>query len=352
MTRLLLAVAAIAFVAVGCGAAENDPNLAAAADRTEATGSGRFEVNGAYEENGTPTSIACTGSADYERRRVTVSCTYEGVREFEAIAIGGDMYLRGDAAFGPGTRDKWVKESGEVDEDTALANLSPQRLLALLRDASSETVRVGEEDVRGEPTVRYRLTVDCESADLDCEDSAAVGVWIAEDGIVRRIAIDDDGGEVSFEFFDFGVDVVIEPPPDDQLVDVPGDLGQGGVTTGDSVNCGQGEAVPISQAKAVSTLHDHGVSVTAGAESCMLTNARGDGGAAVLAREGIVYCLVHRVPPRDAPHAVTRRGADEDGADFALENLECTIITDGPGGTANVARLEEALEEMASSVRS
>jgi hypothetical protein len=39
MTRLLLAVAAIAIVGVGCGAAENDPNLAAAVEKTEAAGS-------------------------------------------------------------------------------------------------------------------------------------------------------------------------------------------------------------------------------------------------------------------------------------------------------------------------
>ena len=46
MTRVLLAVAAFALVAAGCGAADDDPNLAAAAAKTEAAGSSRFEVTG------------------------------------------------------------------------------------------------------------------------------------------------------------------------------------------------------------------------------------------------------------------------------------------------------------------
>jgi hypothetical protein len=46
MTRLLLAVAAIALVATGCGAAENDPTLAGAAAKTEGAGSSRFAIWG------------------------------------------------------------------------------------------------------------------------------------------------------------------------------------------------------------------------------------------------------------------------------------------------------------------
>jgi len=351
MTRLLLAVAAIAFVAVGCGAAENDPNLAAAADRTEATGSGRFEVNGAYEENGTPTSIACTGSADYERRRVTVSCTYEGVREFEAIAIGGDVYLRGDAAFGPGTRDKWVRESGEVDEDTALANLSPQRLLTLLRDASSETARAGEEDVRGEPTVRYRLTVDCDSADLDCADSGAVDVWIADDGIVRRIAIDDDGGQVTFEFFDFGADVDIQAPPEAQVEDLDGSAGSSG--TG---SCGEGPLEPVTVKVAAQALRTHGFSVEAQQPFCAQDVDSYPIVSTVdasqhFADQPSVSCGVTRLKAsgtRKLKIEVHHAGAAKE---LEFENLDCTLYAEGAAKEDAITRLEAAFDDVRAATR-
>ena len=125
MTRLLLAVAALALLAAGCGAAENDPNLAAAAAKNEALGSGRFEAKGTtVAENGEQTPLACSGSADYDGKRVHVRCEYEGRGAFEVIAIRNDFYLRGDG-FGFGG-DKWVRETGTADGDTSLANLSPQ----------------------------------------------------------------------------------------------------------------------------------------------------------------------------------------------------------------------------------
>ena len=74
MTRLLLAVAAIAIVGVGCGAAENDPNLAAAVEKTEAAGSSLIAVDAIETEDGKPVEIRCDGKADYDRKRIHFAC--------------------------------------------------------------------------------------------------------------------------------------------------------------------------------------------------------------------------------------------------------------------------------------
>jgi hypothetical protein len=42
-----------------------------------------------------------------------------------------------------------------------------------------------------------------------------VDVWIDEEGLVRRIALEDGGSPAAVEFFDFGVEVDIEAPPPD-----------------------------------------------------------------------------------------------------------------------------------------
>jgi hypothetical protein len=344
--RLLVGVAVLCLVAAGCGGVESEPNLAQAIERTEAQGSGRIDVVGNQKTNHELVQFDCTGEADYSARRVHVSCDYDDLGRIEAIAIGKDFYLRNHWPAGFASEDKWLKQTGEVDEDTSLANLSPQRLLALLKKASTEIERIGEEDVRGVATVRYRLTVECGSAVLDCEGSAPVDVWIADDGIVRRISLHDDVGGATFEFYDFGVDVDIEPPPADQVAE--GDLlvpGQSTIETSQGVECATGEARPIRQGQAVATLRRHGFSMVDDGQSCMVTNAAGNGGD-VLEREGIVFCSVHAEPPAGAPKTVVRRSTEGADAELALENLECTIFTDSPTGEEKIDRLEAAFDEL------
>jgi pyruvate-formate lyase-activating enzyme len=215
-----------------------------------------------------------------------------------------------------------------------------------LRNATSETERIGEEDVRGEGTVHYRLTVECDGANLECEGSAPVDVWIADDGIVRRIALEDDEGNVTFEFFDFGADVVIEPPSADEVVDEDAlSSGSSGVTLQPSGPCTDDRARPISDAQARNALRRHGFSVAV--DTCgVLTNTIGGNGNDVLAREGIVFCTVQRTPPDGAPETVVRRRVEGADAELVLENLDCTIFTDSPTGEEKIDRLEAAFEEL------
>ena len=352
---LLLAVAATIVFLVGCGAAENDPNLAAAAAaKTEALGSGRFDVTGTLEDGGDVASLSCTGSADYDRKRVHVRCDYEPAGMFEAIAIGHDVYMRGEASFGPGTEDKWEKDTEDVGEDTELSNLSPQHLLSLLREASSETRRVGEEEVRGDATVRYRLTVDCDTAELDCEGSSPVDVWIAEDGVVRRIAIDDDDGEVTFEFFDFGADVDIEAPPADQILDP--DQGLSGFSSAlGATACSGMPGAPITEEEAVRVLRRHGFTVSrqgqqlcnAAFDSTMLSNTASGSPQHVIERQGYLACSVMRLKP-GAGAAKKLVGVQGEGiaAQIDFENVRCTLFAEGPSEAEKVARLQDAFAEL------
>ena len=53
-------------------------------------------------------------------------------------------------------------------------------------------------------------------------------MWIGADELVRRVTVrDGDGTNVELELFDFGADVEIEPPPDDEVAEL-GDLVQEG----------------------------------------------------------------------------------------------------------------------------
>ena len=324
----------------GCGGAANEPSLAEAAERTEAQGTGRFEAHGVQTDDGASTPIACEGEADYSAKRVRIECDYDGDTALDAIAIGSDYYIRG-ALFGTGT-EKWVKMTGEIDDDDALATLSPQKLLRILRDASSETERLGEEDIRGVPTVGYRLTVDCEAALLSCESTAPVEVWIGDDGIVRRIELDDDDGSVTFEFFDFGAEVVIEPPPADDVVDESA-LGSGG-SSSDSGSCAA-DGSPISVDRAARALRAHGFPFERAGSECS---------------GGLVETLSTMTVPDASSltcfvfagieHPGTSTGVDVSGRDLEkverqLQNLQCTLFVER-GADGPIDRLDAAFADL------
>jgi hypothetical protein len=124
----------------------------------------------------------------------------------------------------------------------------PTSGLDALRGAK-EVEDLGREDVRGDRTTHYRVTVDLEQAieaapeesreslrdALAMYDAAEfeMEVWIDDDGRVRRYrqtvdpaaleslptgAVSAGPITVEFEFYDFGADVDVSPPPDDDTV--------------------------------------------------------------------------------------------------------------------------------------
>jgi len=228
MRLALVTVGALAAVLAGCGGVEREPNLAKAVERTEATGSSRLEIRALEMEEG-KTEVKCEGAADYVRKRFRLECEDLAPDEVvEILVIAATMYIRGMENAGLGSSNRWSRLP--LEDDDPIFDFSPEKLLAMLRAASRETERIGEEDVRGESTVRYRLMVNCEEAQLaGCpSDTAPVEVWIDDDGLVRRISVEDGGSTATIEFFDFGVEVDVEPPPADQVLAIdepcePGD---------------------------------------------------------------------------------------------------------------------------------
>jgi hypothetical protein len=258
------------------------------------------------------------------------------------IAIGNTTYVRGELFGFGGDGSKWTKLTAEEGLGT---EFSPQQLLGMLRGASQETRRIGEEDVRGVEAVRYRLEVDCDQTDLvDCDGATnPVDVWIDDDGLVRKISIEDKSVSATVEFYSFGVAVDIQPPPDDQVGD-PAGLRE---------PCGSGFGVPIRLRVALDTLRRHDFSVPGDATCSVGLAAFGNANAAsdALAREGQLYCFVHESAPSGAPVSVRRRGADGADAELALHNLECTILADSPKGEEKIDRLEAAFAELERTVR-
>jgi hypothetical protein len=92
--RWCLGLAVSMLLAAGCGAAEHEPDLAAAVDGTRAQESWRFELRGTQDEGGETVPISCAGEADDVRKRLHISCDHEG-GGFAVRVLDGVRYARG-----------------------------------------------------------------------------------------------------------------------------------------------------------------------------------------------------------------------------------------------------------------
>ena len=157
MTRLLLAVAALVVV-VGCGGVENEPNLAAAIEKTEAAGSSLFEVAATETEDGRTIEIVCTGRPTTSALASQMSCDYGRDGALEAIVVDEATYMRGEILGFAGAGTKWTKfADAEAVRVAALAATAPDD--APCRQSGDQTRRRGGRPRRRDRSLpaRHRL---------------------------------------------------------------------------------------------------------------------------------------------------------------------------------------------------
>jgi hypothetical protein len=318
------AVAALALAAAGCGGVESEPNLAQAAERAEETGSFAFEMAVRETVDGEEVELRCDGAADGVLKRARFTCN----DQYVMLMIDGTTYVDD----GP-TDGKWWKTPAN---DAELDHIDPEKILGVLRAASTKTERVGEEEVREVPTVHYALTVECEAAVefFSCERSTeVVDVWLDEEGLVRRIGVDTPP-PATIEFFDFGEPVEIEPPPPDQVKDVHA-----------PTRCRGGEASPISVDSVLAALRGAGFQARVEEGSCSGTVA------ALVAdwdspSEQLFCYVLTEAPGGTGPPAVVGfsvGGGSEKPQVRKYANVQCALHGEGASADAAIERLDRAI---------
>jgi hypothetical protein len=283
MRRVILLLAA-ALVLPACGGGDSvtaEPVAEAAAKTTEA-GSSRIEFTMEMEGAGESFTMRGDGLFSYSPAKGRMTVDLGDVAELSGVELGdGRMeflfdglvyYMRfpeGAKELGP-LGDKWLKiDLEKVGEKTGVdfsafqqMNQNPAELLQFLRGTSDEIEELGEAEVRGVETTRYRATIDLEEAaeraadagDLPDEmreamkagvermkaqtglETLPVEVWVDDDGLLRRMQMDlsfpveaqEVAMEMTMDLFDFGVDVSVAPPPESQTVDITTLAGGGG----------------------------------------------------------------------------------------------------------------------------
>lgn len=271
MRRTSLLLATVALVLAGCAQQPSAVALVAAAP-TQTTGAGTARMAMTVDTEGGEQALSLTGDGaiDFEGKRGTLTMKMSGMPgapgglTMETRYDGTVFYMKlPEEMTGGQLPTEWVKF--DLTETEGMAGFDqlqqmggdPTQGLEVLRGVSGEVEEVGTEDVRGTSTTHYRATVDLDKAVAEAPERARnsvrqlieqlgtsempVEVWIDEEGRLRRQrqrldlsqatgAAPAQGGTVTttVEYFDFGIDVDVQPPPADQVTDLQELQGAGG----------------------------------------------------------------------------------------------------------------------------
>jgi hypothetical protein len=239
MKRLgLLGAAVAAAVAVAVVSTRGHDSSAAAAVAHAAqkafdSGSSRVEITISSGSR----SFRMDGLIDYRRHR-----GYLTYKLGETIFDGDVTYTKWPTLQRWLPKAKpWLRSTGEEDDPVdpqARSLRDPAALLGFLRSVSTGVERVGPETVDGVATTRYDGTLDLErivqaapadrreelrdELDMIKEDvptTVPFSIWVDEHGVARRVRYEQDGdGTVMIDFVDFGVPVVLDLPPAEEVM--------------------------------------------------------------------------------------------------------------------------------------
>ncbi len=242
--------------------------MAATADSAPALIEGSLRMRGLVTEMGTmdvemPMSIRTDTATGNSAMVMDMGAMAAGMSEEEGMAdlveLMGSMEIRqiGEVVYlkyplmamlmGAGT--EWISmpaEDSDLAQDLSPGGTpsDPAGMLDSFTSLEGSVEVVGTENVRGVDTTRYRLLADdawrqsltpheledLESQGFSTDEAFPLDLWIDDDGLVHRMAmeIESDGagdGEfqsmtMTFDFSGFGESVVIEAPPPGDVTDI------------------------------------------------------------------------------------------------------------------------------------
>ena len=184
------------------------------------------------------------GDVESLRQEITMDADFEGEQvsmeaegSFTADSPNGTMYMKSDDIPLPEGKE-WLKTP-----DAPTSTMEPAEFVRLLRE-SEGVENVGSEEVRGEPTTRFRGPLDLEKL-AEASDNAVlerlkatpeakefdivVDVWVLENGLPARIGMKMTGSErvsgemtMTSDILEYDVPVNAEAPPADKVAESVG----------------------------------------------------------------------------------------------------------------------------------
>jgi hypothetical protein len=275
MTRNLISCALAAVLLAACtGTLSPGATVSQAPAATRGARSARVAYTATFEiasaETSEPVSMTGEGIFDYanETGRMVFDMT-EIVEQTGDTEMGGEveMIFSGTVVYMKmpfltqllSDPKPWIKvdleearrSGADISQLAQLGQSDPTQLLELLGGATRRVQDVGTEEVRGASTTHYKMVLDLARAAEKASEAARpsvenliqrtgsptmpADVWIDAGGRMRRMSYrvelvpgdtaispssNPDTMDVAMELYEFGVTVEVEPPAEDEVVDL------------------------------------------------------------------------------------------------------------------------------------
>lgn len=273
---LLLPLLALLLLPTACGSSDAevldlDP-VASAATLTSDAGSARTAFAMTMKAQGRTMKLGGQGAFDFDDARGTITMeassllpTGSGDGRFELRMLGSMLYLRLPAGLGglglPGSKpwigidiEKTLDAVGLAGIDPTSLQQDPTQTLRLLRASSTSVQQAGTARIRGVATTRYtakldlRKSIEATGDELGLSEkeraqlrraaeqmstqaglkTIPVEVFVDREGLLRRMRMTMKSTLASApfaltqttDFYDFGVEVDVEAPPESQVTDL------------------------------------------------------------------------------------------------------------------------------------
>lgn len=192
-------------------------------------------------------SMVAEGDADYTTDPTNMVMTMSGAafqgQEMDLRLVDGVMYMKM-----PAMGEKFFQLDLNDPSNPLGAGftdmLDVRAMFEGFGDSLDSVVYEGEEEIDGETTDEYTVSVDSstllESQGQQLPPGAGVpdmisySIYFSEDGLYRRLEMDmgDTLGAMTMDFTDWGSDVTIEAPPAGEVTEFPAGAMPGGATAG------------------------------------------------------------------------------------------------------------------------
>lgn len=183
------------------------------------------------------------GDVDYTTDPPTVAMTMTNDMSgaMEVRVVDGSLYVN----MAQMTKGKFI-EIDLADPNNPFgpaftAQLDPKTALEGLEDGMKSVTFVGAEEVEGETTQHFQMSVDTalmlermgqelpEGSASGLPDEIGYDVWLDDENRTRRIVVAMGGlGDMSMVLSDYDAEVSIEAPPADEITEAPGSMFGGG----------------------------------------------------------------------------------------------------------------------------
>ncbi len=179
-------------------------------------------VEGTVRSDDGTVAIYYTGDIDFSRDRFSITSRDSRGQTTEFRRIGDDIWLT-DSANSPQAGRRWLHSPSDSAGQEVDA-LNPEKLLASLQTSKASVVATGTEQIGGQTTTRYDVTLPRgERTVPESVFPEGTGqVYVDDDGRVRRLRYsegDDPRTTNEVTFSDFGLPVSIEAPPASEVTE-------------------------------------------------------------------------------------------------------------------------------------